>query len=154
LHQNLHQIYSMRLRFGFGCASASIISSYLTSISHLLTSTYKRENRTVDPKVVGSSPIGLVDVSLGLSSSYAWQPFALNPGKPPFASLLRQSLFRPRRIMFITLLAEAILHLHSPSVCKCSSDAQPPTQESCLLRPRTADLLDSFLGRGECYTTA
>jgi len=36
------------------------ISLYLTAINPFLTSTYKRESRTVDPKVEGSSPFGLV----------------------------------------------------------------------------------------------
>jgi len=30
------------------------------SINHLFTDTYKRDNRTVDPKVEGSDPFGVV----------------------------------------------------------------------------------------------
>ena len=34
----------------FCCASASIVSSFLASINHLLTHTYKSTSQTVDPK--------------------------------------------------------------------------------------------------------
>jgi len=60
LQQNLQQTCASALRLGFGCASASILSPYLTSIKRLSTSTYKRRLRTVDPKVEGSRPFGLV----------------------------------------------------------------------------------------------
>jgi hypothetical protein len=56
LQQYLQQTCSFRLLLGYGCASAGIISPYLTSINHLFTSTYKRDNRTVDPKVGDPSP--------------------------------------------------------------------------------------------------
>ena len=59
LQQNLQQTCAFGLLLGFGCASASILSPYFTSIKHLFTNTYKPLARTVDPKVVGSSPIGL-----------------------------------------------------------------------------------------------
>jgi hypothetical protein len=48
------------LRFGLRSASASFISYYLTIINRLFTNTYKTLFRTVDPKVEGSSPFGLV----------------------------------------------------------------------------------------------
>jgi hypothetical protein len=60
LQQNLQQPCAFGLRLGFGCASASILSPYLKSINCLFTNTYKCPERTVDPKVEGSSPFGLV----------------------------------------------------------------------------------------------
>ena len=39
-----------RLLSCFSCASASIISSFLLIIHHLLTNTYKPTSQTVDPK--------------------------------------------------------------------------------------------------------
>ena len=71
LQQNLQQICTFMLLLGYGCASVSIISSYLTSIKHLFTITYKLRFRTVDPKVVSSSLIGLAFVSVRLSSGCA-----------------------------------------------------------------------------------
>ena len=44
----------------FICASASIISSFLAKINHLLTNTYKSTSQTVDPKVARSSHVCLV----------------------------------------------------------------------------------------------
>ena len=42
----------VRLRYfhAFSCASASIISSFLATINHLLTNTYKSTSQTVDPE--------------------------------------------------------------------------------------------------------
>jgi len=54
--QNVQQLCSSELRLRFGHASVSVISSFLTIINHLLTSTYKRENRTENPCVGGSTP--------------------------------------------------------------------------------------------------
>jgi len=61
LQQNLQRRCASALRLSFGCASASTLSPYLTSIKRLFTNTYKRRLRTVDPKVEGSSPFGLVE---------------------------------------------------------------------------------------------
>jgi len=41
---------------GYGCASVSIISPYLTSINRLFTNTYERDNGTENPCIGGSSP--------------------------------------------------------------------------------------------------
>jgi len=57
---DLQQTCTFRLRSGFGYASASIISFYLTIINHLFTNTYKSGLQTVDPKVARSSRVGLV----------------------------------------------------------------------------------------------
>ncbi len=51
---------SVGLLLRFGCLSVGIISLYLTIVNRLLTNTYKPSFRTVDPKVEGSSPFGLV----------------------------------------------------------------------------------------------
>jgi transposase InsO family protein len=61
LQQNLQQTCASGLLLSFGCASVSILSPYLTNIKRLLTSAYKTPVRTVDPKVVGSSPIGEIE---------------------------------------------------------------------------------------------
>ena len=45
------QLPSVRLRFGFGCASVGIISLYLTNINRLFTNTYKPQCQTINPKV-------------------------------------------------------------------------------------------------------
>ena len=47
--QNAQQWLSVRLLSRFGCASVSVISLYLASINHLLTSTYKGQSRTENP---------------------------------------------------------------------------------------------------------
>jgi len=49
LHQNLHQRCTVGSRLGFGCFSASFISSFLTIINHLLTNTYKTLIRIRNP---------------------------------------------------------------------------------------------------------
>jgi hypothetical protein len=54
--QNAQQLCSSELLLRFGCASVSVISSFLTIINRLLTSTYKRESRTENPCVGGSTP--------------------------------------------------------------------------------------------------
>jgi len=60
LQQNLQQSCSSGLRSRYGCATVRLISLFWAVVTHLLTSTYKRRFRTVDPKVEGSSPFGLV----------------------------------------------------------------------------------------------
>ena len=65
LQHFLQQPRAFRLRLGYGCASVSILSLYSTSIKRLFTNTYKPPDRTVDPKVEGSSPFGLVAQSAG-----------------------------------------------------------------------------------------
>ena len=58
--QSACQTCSFGLLLSFGWSSLDLISSFFTIINHLLTSTYKPLVRTVDPKVEGSSPSGLV----------------------------------------------------------------------------------------------
>jgi len=48
------RIWNSRAPLGYGCASASLASLYLTSINHLFTSTYKDPERTENPCVGGS----------------------------------------------------------------------------------------------------
>ena len=73
LQQNLQQTCTFRLRSCFGCASASFISSYLTSINHFHTNTYKPPFRTVDLKVAGSSPAGRGSKAFGPQQMYVSQ---------------------------------------------------------------------------------
>ena len=49
LQQNLQQTCAFRLLLRHGCASASIISLYLTVVNHLLTNTYKTPERIRNP---------------------------------------------------------------------------------------------------------
>jgi len=60
LQQNLQQACTFRLLSRYCYATASIISSFLAIINLVFTNTYKTLVRTVDPKVEGSSPFGLV----------------------------------------------------------------------------------------------
>jgi len=51
-----------------GCNSVSIISSFLTIINHLLTNTYKSQQRTENPCVGGSNlPLLIRQVIFGHS---------------------------------------------------------------------------------------
>ena len=58
LQENLQQACTFGLLLRFGCASVSIISSYLPSIRYLFIYTCKPACRTSNPKVAGSSPTG------------------------------------------------------------------------------------------------
>jgi len=49
LQQNLQQTCAFGLLSRYCCATASIISSFLSIINHLLTNTYKPHKRPVDP---------------------------------------------------------------------------------------------------------
>ena len=75
--QSAQQLRSFRLLSRFGCASASIISSFLATINHLLTNTYKSTFHTVDPKgekgsffVVFLDRLSLVCILLGYNSGW------------------------------------------------------------------------------------
>ncbi len=72
----MHQTCTSDAILVFGCSTVNLISLYFTIINRLAINTYKPHTRTVDPKVEGSSPFGLVEA---LSVSIADKAFLFVP---------------------------------------------------------------------------
>ena len=69
-HQESHharaKVRAKDVRLVYGWSTVDLISLLLAVINVLTTSTYKRDTRTVDPKVEGSSPFGVIYVFTAL----------------------------------------------------------------------------------------